>query len=170
MQRLGEQGRRVHMMSVKVEILRPILGVNKLKCRRELWPSGCAHSQVHSNWPSRVQRVHRLSSMLDTSVMGVVASSTSGRGRPGQWQCSVTSTMTDFFQPKRKFPQAAPATTARHSHVLYVMNTSMSRYDTLTCTAWRHVCHAWVRLHIEGLQKIKHIINGLNTLWIDLMN
>lgn len=37
---------------------------------------------------------------------------------PRQWQCSVTSTIIDFFHPNKKFPQAAPATTAKHNQLL----------------------------------------------------
>ena len=38
-----------------------------------------------------------------------------------------------FLQPNRKYPTAAPTTTAAHSHELYVMKMSMRRYASVTC-------------------------------------
>lgn len=57
-----------------------------------------------------------------------------------QWQCSVTSTITDLRHPKRKYPPAAPMTTAKHSHTLYVIKINISRKDTVT---WSICSSVW---------------------------
>lgn len=45
----------------------------------------------------------------------------------GQWQCSVTSTTTDFFHPNKKNPVVDPKTTANPNHTLYVMNINIRK-------------------------------------------
>lgn len=60
--------------------------------------------------------------------------------------------MTDFFQPNRKYPRAAPRTTARQSHVLYVMKISISRKLNVTCRMCSSVWNRCISDSIVGLE------------------
>lgn len=69
-----------------------------------------------------------------------------------QWQCSVISTITDFFQPNKKYPIAAPITTPKHNHILYVIKINISRKLNVTCTRWRKVWYICIIDVIFGLK------------------
>ncbi|CAG5095441.1 Protein of unknown function, partial [Cotesia congregata] len=90
--------------------------------------------------------------------------------------CSVTSTITDFFQPNKKYPIAAPNTTAMQSHTLYVINISMRKYDKIICMMCKNVwkayraCHACYGEtssldHWQQLEPYGPFLNDLRDSW-----
>lgn len=59
---------------------------------------------------------------------------------------------------------AAPTTTAKHSHTLYVMKINISRKLNVTCTRWRKVWYMCIMDVIFGLESNKNKRNSLDIL------
>lgn len=70
-----------------------------------------------------------------------------------QWQCSVMLIEIAFFHPNRKYPVAAPNTTAKQSQVLYVMKINISKKDNVTCMRWRILWKKCIAEQMLGLKR-----------------